>query len=288
MEPIIEEALHCSGDESAIQSSRAVSGGCINQTYYVKTKAGEYFVKLNADVPQDFFRREAEGLELIRETNTVMVPNVLYYNEPADHEMGVLVQEWLGGGRQMDTSARLGREVAALHATYGSAFGLANDNYVGELRQPNGWYDSWVDYYREQRLLKQVEYGEQVGRMPLERRRKMESLMERLNQWIPSNIRPSLLHGDLWGGNFMAGPEGEPVLIDPAVLYGHHEFDMAFTEMFGGFSQDFFDHYYEVFPPEAEYQERKHLYQLFYLLVHLNTFGGMYAQSVDRVLDRFV
>jgi fructosamine-3-kinase len=286
VEAILQEALHSIGDFSPIQRYRRVHGGDINDAFYVQSEKQPYFIKMRRTFPHHFFECEQTGLETIRNADAIRVP--LVYGMKETKEYGFLVLEWIEGKETNKTAEQLGHGIALLHQCYGSAFGFAEDNYIGLLPQKNRWCDNWIDYFRECRLLPQLRLAEQKGRMPAQRRNKLEKLLSSLERWLPKDCSPSLLHGDLWGGNSIVGANGVPYLIDPAVFYGHYEFEIAFTELFGGFPSRFYEAYNELMPLSSDYHERKQLYQLFYLLVHLNLFGEAYGSAVDRVLRRYV
>lgn len=284
----MQEKLALIGDHSPVQLVQPVAGGDINQAYYVQTEERNYFIKTNRGVPADFFQIEADGLERIRATNTIAVPTVYHYDIANGDEEITLIMEWIEGEKNTLTGRWLGEGLAALHlATSGTLYGLDQTTFVGELTQDNTWYDNWVDYYQEKRLLPQLELAIRKGRMNDKRRERMEALLACLDQYLPKIPHVSLLHGDLWGGNWLAGKNGEPYLIDPSIVYGDHLFEIAFTELFGGFSAYFYQSYQSVFPLEDYYEEVKPIYQLFYLLVHLNMFGESYGRSVDRILTRY-
>lgn len=282
---IMAAAIEATGDTSPIQTVRTVSGGDINEAFYAATTESQYFVKINRAAEGDFFYFEAEGLKLLQATETLAVPAVYFHGEKDN--AAVLVLEWIEGGSSATTEEELGHGLAAMHQTYGQAFGLNVDNYIGTMKQPNGWHDDWLSFLRDKRLGWQASVAEEKGRLTAKRRRRIDRLFSRLDEWIPSEVQPSTLHGDLWGGNWLVGPGGRPYLIDPAVFYGHFEFELAFTELFGGYSPRFYEAYREVQAISADYEERRALYQLFYLLVHLNSFGEMYGPSVDRVLKTY-
>ncbi|UFJ40266.1 fructosamine kinase family protein [Brevibacillus humidisoli] len=284
----LAQTLRTIGDTSAINEIRPVTGGDINEVYYVRTAEQEYCVKWNQNIPSGFFAKEAEGLERIRQSKTVAVPLVYGVHEDDHGRGGLLILEWIEGEKTSITDAQLGRSVAALHQTPGPGFGWETDTYIGRLPQKNGWYQRWTDYYRECRLLPQMKRAEQSGRMPVQRGKRLLHLMENIEKWLPKEGTPALLHGDLWGGNWLVGPYGRPYLIDPSAFYGHYEFELAFTELFGGFSDLFYQSYQQFQPLSPHYEERKPLYQLFYLLVHLNLFGESYGSSIDRILTRYV
>lgn len=283
---IVENGLKNVASNEILQHMQPVSGGDINQAYYVQTDRNEYFVKLNRHMTIGFFQFEEKGLSMIRRTETIDVPKVIGCFEVDGVPM--LWMEWIEGRKVAETDEWLGERLAALHLVDVKGYGFEGVSYIGRLLQKNQLMDDWVDYYRDVRLDGQLELGRQSGRIVSKREKRLVKLMERLDNWLPRKPKPSLLHGDLWGGNWMVGPGGNPYLIDPAVLYGDHEFELAFTELFGGFSRKFYEAYESVFPLSSEYGERKELYQLYYLLVHLNMFGESYGGAVDRVLARYV
>lgn len=288
MKQKLARILRETGDSSPVTDVRRVSGGDISEAYRVKTSEGTYFVKYNENVPDDFFQKEAEGLRLLKETGALRVPDVYGYSHGRSPVQGFIVLEWIEGRTSRHTEEQLGRGLASLHRSHHDCYGLEADNYIGRLPQPNGWFNDWVDFFREKRLGAQVQLAEERGALPPSRRDKLDRLLASLERWLPRYGQPSLLHGDLWSGNWIAGPGGEPYLIDPAVFYGEREFELAFTELFGGFSPRFYEAYNEVSPLSGSYEERKPLYQLYYLLVHLTLFGETYGPSVDRVLAYYV
>lgn len=281
------QALEAIGDRSPIRMIRPVAGGDINQVYCVETAERKYCVKWNEAIPRGFFAKEAEGLARLGQSGAIAVPRVYQVTEDLPGGAGMLVLEWVEGKKTSETEELLGRGIAALHQSAGPGFGWDSDTYIGSLPQPNRWYSCWIDYYRECRLEPQLERGKRLGRISGQRARRLVTVMEKLEHWLIQPAAPALLHGDLWSGNWLPGPAGRPYLIDPSVFYGHDELELAFTELFGGFSERFYHSYREVRPVPPEYAERKPLYQLFYLLVHLNLFGETYGPAVDRILERY-
>lgn len=289
MKSIIKDALIEIGDQSNIKGIEPVTGGEISRTFQVKTKENNYFVKINLDAPEDFFEKEATGLQMIKETKTISVPDVFYYSSSDSRLKGILVMEWVEGSVTRTTEEELGRQIALLHQSYGKSFGLDTDTYIGNIKQTNGWFENWSTFFMEKRLLAQAYFADKKGILGRERKSKLEWLYEHLDQWIDTKqVKPSLLHGDLWGGNWIAGAKGKPYVIDPSVFYGDFEFELAFTEMFGGFSSKFYDSYKEVNPISEGYEDRKLIYQLYYYLVHLNHFGEAYGPHIDRILKYYV
>jgi len=227
------------------------------------------FRKEGAPSRADAFAAEADGLEALRPH--IRVPQVL--DRGIHKGKAFIVLEHLDLKRGGDF-ARLGAMLAALHRQTGPRFGWARDNYIGFTPQQNGWRDSWVEFWREHRMRPQVALATKNG---------FAVEMPRLA--VLENHRPqaSLLHGDLWSGNAGFTAEG-PVVFDPAVYYGDRETDLAMTELFGGFPQEFYRAYHEAFPLPPGYEQRKHLYNLYHLLNHLNIFGGGYLAQVKATL----
>lgn len=288
MRYVLQTILNEAGDHSSIHDIQPVSGGSISEAYKLTTAKGRYFVKYNRNAAEDFFEKEAEGLRLLRRAGTLRVPEVYHYSTANSAVQGYIVMEWLEGEAARETEDRLGKGLALLHRKSHDHYGLVESNYIGKLPQPNGWSDNWITFFRDRRLGYQARLAEKRGYLTHSRRTKLNRLLHSLDQWIPAYEQPVLLHGDLWSGNWLVGPEGEPCLIDPAVFYGERELELAFTELFGGFSRRFYDAYEEMNPLSENYEERKQLYQLYYLLVHLTLFGESYGPAVDRVLAYYV
>ena len=227
------------------------------------------FLKEGAPARAGAFEAEADGLEALRPH--IRVPQVL--------EVGVkggkafILLEHLDLRRGGDYAA-LGRMLAKLHRQSAPRFGWGRDNYIGLAPQQNGWCDEWTQFWREKRMLPQLELARKNGFQLAEPSYRV------LENHRP---RPSLLHGDLWNGNAGFTAEG-PVVFDPAVYYGDREADLAMTELFGGFPAEFYRAYDEAFPLAEGYEKRKHLYNLYHLLNHLNIFGGGYLAQVKATL----
>ncbi len=267
-----------------------VGGGDISQAMRVDLADGQrVLVKWQSTPLPGLFSAEQRGLDLLRSARAVRVPEVLAHGEMVNDCPAFIVLEWLETGAKTTHSAEvLGRGLAALHRVTGPSFGLDQDNFIGANPQPNRPGDDWVTFFCEQHLVFQIELAGQKGLMPRQRARWLDRLLARLGDWLPTHPPASLLHGDLWGGNWLATASGEPVLIDPAVYYGHREADLAFTELFGGFPAAFYAAYNEAWLLDSDYPERKDLYNLYHLLNHLNLFGEGYGGSVDSILRRYV
>lgn len=201
-----------------------------------------------------------------------------------------LLLDYIDGGRGSRRGHQaLGRALARLHAADPGErrFGFAEDNFIGATEQQNGWRDSWIAFFAERRLGFQLELARARRRIDRATAAEIERLVRRLGNFIDEPDRPSLIHGDLWGGNYLITAEDEPVLIDPAVYFGHREADLAMTELFGGFSPAFYDAYNAELPLDPGYRERVELYNLYHLLNHLNIFGAGYLSGVQSALGRY-
>lgn len=288
MNKILEAGLNQLGIDDSIQSAHAVSGGDINEAYYVRTNEREFFVKLNRKVNAEFFKIEQSGLETIRNSNTISVPKVYGVVTDPDENIPILWMNWIEGKKNSQTDQEFGEQLAQMHLTTNSQYGLEGKSFIGNLVQENTMISNWLKYYRDYRLKGQLELGRSRHMIKGKREKKLVELMEQLERWVPKNPKASLLHGDLWGGNWMVGEEGNPYLIDPSILYGDHEFEIAFTKVFGGFSSQFYETYTSTFPLSDSYKDKEPIYQLYYLLAHLNMFGESYGSPVDAILDRYV
>lgn len=274
---------------SEVVESSPVGGGDISSSARARLADGrEVLVKWNAGALPGLFTGERRGLELLRRAGTVRIPEVLASAEPAGSRPGFIVMEWLGRGSSSPAIAEsLGRGLAAMHRVTAERYGLDHDNYIGANPQPNRQTDDWVTFFREQRLGFQMELAGKQGYLNRRRATWLEKLLARLDDWLPAQPPASLLHGDLWGGNWLATASGEPALIDPAVYYGHREAELAFTELFGGFPAAFYRAYNQDWPLDEGYDERRDLYNLYHLLNHLNLFGEGYGGQVDSILRRY-
>lgn len=286
----VEEALAArDGRPVEVVAECSVGGGCIHQTRLLDLADGRcLFLKADSGVPDDLFEREAEGLQALTAAGALRVPA-----DPLPGRAGgtvFLLMEAVPTGRAgRDFFTRFGRGFAELHrATRGDRYGLDHDDYLGGTPQPNRWSESWVEFFRERRLGHQLRLAERRGHADGELMRLGGRLLECLDRWLEVPDEPAcLLHGDLWSGNFLADEQGEPVLIDPAVYYGHREADLAMTRLFGGFDTAFYRAYEEAWPLPPGHEERLPLYQLYHLLNHLNLFGASYRRQCLAILRRY-
>lgn len=289
----VEEALaQVAGIRARIAAREPVGGGDINRAVRLRLADGStWFLKENTGKPDDFFLAEAAGLAAIRRTRTIRVPEVLACGKAGD-TLFLLMEDLSGGRRARGAWERLGQRLAAMHRAetaallpLGMSYGFSLDGYIGHTRQKNPPRASWVAFFHEARLGFQMKRAWHVFDAPL--RRQASWLLDHLDRYLSEPAAPSLVHGDLWGGNVMTRPDGELALIDPAAYVGDRESDLAMTELFGGFPEAFYRAYEEAAPLAAGYEERRALYQLYHLLNHLNMFGGGYLAAVARILRRY-
>jgi len=269
-----------------LQHVAPVSDGCINRGHHIRGGGREFFVKLNHAARAAMFEAEVDGLAEIAATRTVRVPTPLCFG--SNDDFAWIVMEWLplsADGLSRDSAARLGEHLAAMHAIHSDRFGWTRDNTIGSTPQSNRQEKSWIDFWREHRLRPQLALAEKNryrGRLQIVG----ERLLERLPQLFTGHHpKPSLLHGDLWGGNAAATTEGTPVIFDPALYYGDRETDLAMTGLFGGFPSSFFAAYRAAAPLPVGYAVRRELYNLYHVLNHLNLFGGAYLRQSEAMMD---
>jgi len=281
------EIARATGRPFTLTGTEETGGGCINSTLVLAGREGRYFVKLNEAARVEMFEAEAAGLAALAAAGAVRVPTPLCVGQ-AD-EFAFLVLEYLSLRPATDRGQeQLGRGLALLHRTTSPSFGWVRDNTIGSTRQPNPRYGDWLVFWREARLGFQLHLAKRQG-APETLTTKGEQLLE----WLPALFgthrpAPSLLHGDLWGGNFAQTGDGEPVIFDPAVYFGDRETDIAMTELFGGFGQRFYAAYREASPLDPGYPTRKLLYNLYHVLNHFNLFGGGYALQAEKMIGRLL
>ena len=267
---------------AGIQQVDAVSGGDINAAFRITTAKHRYFLKVQPHNDVTFFQHEIAGLRLL---NTVVkTPQVIASGTIAD--TGYLLLNWLttGTGGQF----ALGQAVATVHQQHHPQFGLDHNFLAGKLPKFNHWQSDWATFYVEQRLDVLVNLATEHHLWSQNRNRHYQRLRQHLLQDAHLHtVQPSLLHGDLWSGNYLFDANGTPVLIDPDVFYGDRELDLAMTTVFGGFDDDFYHGYQALYPVAPGFKKRLPSYQLYYLLAHLNLFGETYGPAVDRILAQY-
>lgn len=277
---IIDEVAFLEGFQVSGVSSLA--GGSINEVFLLKTNAGKKVLKLNeASKFPGMFQAEKEGLETLRDSQTIDVPEVFTYGISGEHAY-LLLEYKPEGNPPREFWHIFSRNLAALHKNTTPNFGFSSSNYIGSLRQYNERSGSASEFYISQRLEPQLklalEKGFSFGNL--------ESVFKNIAEAIPKEA-PALIHGDLWSGNYLVTQKGQPCLIDPAVCFAPREMDLAMMKLFGGFPEVIFLEYNEIFPLEPGFENRIPLWQLYYLLVHLNIFGSSYFSSVKNIFTAY-
>jgi fructosamine-3-kinase len=259
-----------------------VCGGSINQAWRLELGNSQFFVKLNRPDRLAMFDAERAGLEAIRQSAALRVPEVFLTGQMKGHAF--IAMEFIELGGQLD-AGRFGVALAALHNSFNDQFGFAGDNTIGSSLQVNTFNQDWVDFWRRHRLGFQLELATQNSldaRLIDGGHRLAEQLDKFFKTYQP---RPSLLHGDLWCGNQAADTRGNPVVYDPACYFGDHEADLAMMELFGHPGERFFASYTEHFPLDTGYTLRRELYNLYHILNHANLFGGGYGAQARRMIE---
>jgi len=284
---VAAELTRLAGRGFGPEPGERVAGGSINRCYRWATGSGPVFVKVGVSAAASMLEAEAAGLAELARAGALRVPHVLACGRT--RASAFLALEWLEAGAASEASEeRLGAGLAAQHAVTAPSHGWSRDNTIGSTPQANGGLASWPEFFRERRLRPQLTLAVANGFGPL-----LEGPGERLLAGVEALLgthRPlaSLLHGDLWGGNWLATVDGDAAIFDPAVYYGDRETDIAMTQLFGGFGPRFYRAYAAAAPLPPGAELRRELYNLYHLLNHANLFGGSYARSAHGVIERLL
>jgi len=267
-----------------IRDISPLSGGCIGQVYKVILGGGERVVVKFDDGRHPQLRREGMMLRYLKRHSELPVPEVIH---SADH---LLIIEFLPGDSHFSAKAQIDAAelLAALHNISAPLYGFEQDTLIGGLRQPNTQTQSWLDFFREQRLLYMATEAAAAGRLPTAYLPRLSRFCDHLAEWLLEPARPALIHGDVWTTNVLAVGDRITGFVDPAIYYADPEIELAFTTLFSTFGEPFFKRYEEIRPlAPGFFDTRRHIYNLYPLLVHVRLFGGSYVHSVDNVLRRF-
>ncbi len=272
-------------DEHIVDVS-SVGGGDISDAYKIITSSNSYFVKTGEKKNAlKMYRTELEGLKHLTDKAHIKVPKAVKATE--DGQRAFLILEWVEAGTyNTNTPQKIAKALVQLHAVKEKFFGLDYNNFVGYLDQINDKNDDWLSFYYQNRIEYQLKMAIDVGRLDFSTMRKVDKMFRLIEQEHP-DVEPCLLHGDLWNGNVMIGQGGEPYFIDPAIYYGYREMDYAMMRLFGGFDQAIFDYIDDKMPLDKGYEDRLRFYQLYYVLVHVNIFGGSYSHSVKEIISYY-
>jgi len=279
-EEIITEGIASLGQQ--LLYARPMGGGCIGEVYRAELSDGTFVVAKVDRAGESHLEREAYMLRYLREKSELPVPEVYYSSERL-----LLMQFVEGGGDLSGAQGHAAELLAALHGVSVDAYGHEWDTLVGSLSQPNPWTGSWVEFFRDHRLLYLAGVASEANRLPVGLRGRIEKLAGRLGEMLEEPERPALIHGDVWGGNVLAKGDEITAFLDPAIYHADPEVELAFISLFNTFGEPFFRRYRELREIRPGFfEERRHLYNLYPLLVHVYFFGGHYVNSVESTLDR--
>ena len=265
-----------------LKNSKPLAGGDINEVHQLNCREGDFVVKINdRSAYPKMFEREANGLEELRKANSFTIPEIISTGE-IDDDAYLLMRYIDAASPSGDFEEQFAQKLAKMHRLSVDFFGFHEDNYIGKLPQYNNHKATASDFYIDQRLIPQIKMAKDLGYdLPAD-----DVFFKNVEDAIPDEPS-SLIHGDLWAGNYMTDENGDPVLIDPATCYAHREMDLAMMKLFGGYSSRIFEIYDNSYPLESQWQSRVKLYQLYYLLVHLNLFGAGYLGSVENIIKKY-
>jgi fructosamine-3-kinase len=281
---IIEQQIQSvTGQPFRISDCRGVGGGCINQAFCIRDARQAYFVKLNQASKSTLFETEALALQELTDARSIRVPHPVCWG--TESAQSYIVLEWIEFGRAPHWT-KMGQQLAMLHRTASQqGFGWGHDNVIGETPQPNPRIQNWAEFFAKYRIKHQLTLAARRGRSFAQ----ADALLDQIFQVLAAH-RPqsSLVHGDLWSGNAGFDSAGTPVIFDPASYYGDREVDLAMTELFGGFPQEFYQAYQAAWPLDSGYRRRKVIYNLYHVLNHFNLFGGSYASQAEQMMNQII
>lgn len=284
---ILQQLSTDSDSPTQIEKLTPATGGDIHNSYVLRTTDGNtFFIKTNTVDCESVLEAEAKALEVIRDTQSIKAPRPLTYG--TTNNCAYLVMEYLSFTTRPQNQSTLGKQLAMLHRNLCKKYGWQGDNYIGRSPQFNLWHISWCEFWVTQRLIPQLQMACKAGFSS-----QLAPIEQQLTRAVQSILRghqpaPSLLHGDLWGGNASHLEDGTPTIFDPASYYGDRETDIAMTELFGGFSPEFYEGYNNQWVIDTEYQRRKPVYNLYHMLNHLNLFGGGYLNSCLSLINTII
>mgnify|MGYP001404324685 CR=1 FL=1 len=285
MKQLISYISHLTNKE--FQTIQSLSGGSISAAYLLKWNKGAYFLKANTNSDAlKMFRAEQKGLQAIELTATIAVPKMHHvglYNNKA-----YLLMDYVESkpANTIDYKT-FGTQLAKLHLNYKDKFGFTSNNFIGSLPQSNTQHSDWTSFYWHERIEPQLRMAKQNKLLKAHEIISEKSAIDVFDELLGKDVKPSVLHGDLWAGNYLIATDGTPYLIDPATYWGHSMVDIAMSKLFGGFGNEFYSAYHEIIPKKGNYNAQIDLYQLYFLLVHLNLFGRSYYKSVSSILSGY-
>ncbi len=285
IESISERISQATNTSFIAVNQQSIGGGCINTAFRLEGQNESYFVKTNRAGLLPMFEAEAAGLTAMAASQSIKVPEPVCYGE-ADGQSYLVLEYIEFGGRSNE--ALLGEQLAGMHRYTNSRYGFDINNTIGSTSQFNEYDEDWVSFYQEKRLTFQLKLAMRNGcgsHFIDQGMRLVEQVPVFFKTYTPV---ASILHGDLWGGNYSYTKDGTPIIFDPATYYGDREADVAMTELFGGFGPGFYDAYNNAWALDEGYPVRKVLYKLYHVLNHFNLFGGGYLSQAQGMLDRLL
>ena len=280
----LEEVIH--QPISSITFS-PVSGGSISQTFkiFINNKF-HFFCKINAAKKFPLlFEKEKNGFDFLRSQNIFRIPQIVFINEFEEKQL--LIIEWVDEEIKNEKFwETFGEKLEQLHSITHTHFGFDEDNFMGALFQSNRKTKNWIDFFINERIEPQMKIAINNNLLDAKHTDKFENLFKKLPA-IFGQENPSLIHGDLWNGNFLCGKNNNPVLIDPAIYFGNRNMDIAMTKLFGGFDNAFYRSYYYHFPKEKNADEQYDICNLYPLLIHLNLFGKSYLPEIIYTINNY-
>ncbi len=282
---IANHIAHETGREFSITKHHAISGGDINQSYFVTDGITDYFVKLNNKSALDMFITEAESLSQLDQSQSIHVPEFVTYGTTRNNSFLILKYDEISVLEDGSDSYLAGEQLATLHLwDEQKQFGFEHDNYIGLTLQPNAWSKNWARFFSEQRIGWQLQLLKDKGIILTD----IDGFVDTVYQTLSDhNPKPSLLHGDLWTGNLGNTAQG-PLFYDPASYWGDRECDIAMSKLFGQFPKEFYQGYNHIYPLPDDYENRINLYNLYHILNHCNCFGGSYLSQAETMIERLI
>ena len=266
-----------------LRAYETVPGGDTHQAYRLAMTDKDYFIKVSQALDLTIFEKEALGLKMLSETSGFVVPDV--YDCGIFDKSAYILMPYIQSMHGVENPENFAQNLVKLHHNTSTEYGLASDNYIGKLPQKNTFNGDWIDFFWHNRLKFQLDLAGDT--IPLDLRKQFDRLSQKLPDILVPE-KPALVHGDLWQGNYFYNLQGQAVVFDPAVYFGHREVDMAMMSLFGGFSLEVYHIYQALFPMQPDWKNRLKIYQLYPLLVHVNLFGAAYLESIRQVLNFFV
>ncbi|MPM06161.1 hypothetical protein SDC9_52457 [bioreactor metagenome] len=285
----ISQKLYYYYPDLIINSAKQVGGGSVCAAIEINTSEGRFFVKYSpSNKFPGMFESEKKGLELLALAHTKLtIPEPILCDCDGGGTSFLLMEFLESEIPEKNFWRNFGYRLALLHRNSSRQFGLKFNNYIGSLRQNNTFHSDWIEFFIKERLIVQFEMAVKNGFLKPESEREFDLFYKKLPNLVPVE-KPALIHGDLWAGNYMSGPDGKAAIYDPSCYYGHRESDIAMTMLFGGFPNDFYANYNEAYPMEPGWRQRSDIFNLYPLLVHVNLYGHSYVSKTMDIIRSYI